>query len=289
MTLGRVAAGIRTLLLQKKQSAASYMVSAGKVGNDEKWAQATMEYLHEKRHCNDSRKRQHDVDNERRVAFAFDRYCAVNEKVFDERITRLSERMTEALEVMEQLGMEEAKEEAVLLSSQQPPWNFRRPSLTPPIAGYEPGYGFDVPQLRARQAEYPPVARPTDDIEFGSDSDASFPLVDSYRIENLTAQCVAKLEKRHGELREAAPMTGVEGEAWEAYVALQKKALARQQLIFDLCNDPDFRERYNEDDEFRQQQWSQRGMLPLEIEEERLHEEGRHYAQEPAYHRFREM
>lgn len=265
------------------------MASAGKIGSEEKWAQAAMEYLHEKRHCNDSRKRQHDVDNERRVAFAFDRYCAVNEKIFAARMSRLVSRMTEALEAMTELSMEQAREEAVLLSSEQPPGNYRRPALTPPLSGYEPGYGLDVPQLRSKQAEYPPKVRPTDAIEFGEDADASFPFVESYRMEDLAAQCARELEERHGEIREAAPLTGVEGEAWEAYVALQKKALARQQLIFDLCNDPELRERYDADAEFREQQWAERGMLPLEIETERLREEERHYAQDPAYHPFRKV
>nr|CCC94246.1 unnamed protein product [Trypanosoma congolense IL3000] len=221
------------------------------------------------------------------MAFAFDRYCAINEKIFSERLNRLALRMTEALEVMKQLGMEQELDEALLLSSEQPPWNFRRPTLTPPVPGYEPGYGLDVPQLRSRQAEYPPVERPTDAMEFGEGADAHFPLVDSYRMEDFTVQCTKELEERHGEIREAAPTTGVEGEAWEAYVALQKKALARQQLIFDLCNDTELRERYDADDAFRQQILEERGIVPLEIEEERLHEEPRHYAQEPAYHPFR--
>ncbi|EAN78583.1 uncharacterized protein TEOVI_000137800 [Trypanosoma equiperdum] len=289
MVLPRKLVGQCCLLLQKKQTAASYMANAGKVGSEEKWAQAAMEYLHEKRHCNDSRKRQHDVDNERRMAFAFDRYCSVNEKIFTERLSRLSDRMTEALETIKQLGMDHALEEALMLSSEQPPLNFRRPTLTPPVAGYEPGFGLDVPQLRSRQAEYPPVGRPTDAMEFGEEKDPSFPLVESFRVEDLTTQCLNELEERHGEIREAAPTTGVEGEAWEAYVALQKKALARQQLIFELCNDGELRERYDSDVAFRQRVWEERGMLPLEIERERLHEEPRHYAQEPAYHPFRKM
>ncbi|ESL11229.1 hypothetical protein TRSC58_01026 [Trypanosoma rangeli SC58] len=185
--------------------------------------------------------------------------------------------------------MEQAREEALLLSSEQPPGNYRRPSLTPPVPGYEPGYGLDVPQLCSQQAEYPPVVRPTDALEFGADADPSFPFVDAHRIEDLTALCAQKLEEWHGEIREAAPLTGVEGEAWEAYVALQKKALARQQLIFDLCNNPELREQYDADSEFREQQWAERGMLPLEISEEELREVERHYAQEPAYHAFRKL
>ncbi|KEG10584.1 hypothetical protein DQ04_03541010 [Trypanosoma grayi] len=282
-------AGCRGVLLQKKQTAASYMASAGKVGSDEKWAQAAMEYLHEKRHCNDSRKRQHDVDGERRTAFAFDRYCAVNERAFAARLSRLAARMTEALDAMTALGMTHACEEALLISSEQPPCSYRRPSLTPPVPAYEPGYGLDVPQLRSQQAEYPPTVRPSDALEFGADADAMFPFVEAYRVEDLTAQCTRELEERHGEIREAAPLTGVEGEAWEAYVALQKKALARQQLIFDLFNDAELRERYDADASFREQQWVQRGMLPLEVEEERLRETERHYAQEPAYHAFRRI
>lgn len=49
------------LLLQKKQTANAYAAAAGKVGGEEKWAQAAMQYIYEKRHVNDSRKRQYDV------------------------------------------------------------------------------------------------------------------------------------------------------------------------------------------------------------------------------------
>ncbi|ORC90601.1 uncharacterized protein TM35_000083990 [Trypanosoma theileri] len=283
--IGCLSLGCRRVLLQKKQTAAGYMASAGKVGSDEKWAQAAMEYLHEKNHCNDARKRQHDVDHERRLAHAFDRLCALQEKQFAARLSRLAGRMSAALEALDG----EAREEALLLAAEQPPGGVRRPSLTPPRAGYEPGFGLDVPQLRAQQAEYPPCRRPTDAMEAGEEADPDFPFVEAHRVEDLTAQCTEMLEQRHGEVREAAPLTGVEGEAWEAYVALQKKALARQQLIFDLCNDPELREKYDQDEEFRKQQWSERGMLPLEIEEEQLREEERHYAQEPAYHPFRKM
>lgn len=273
--------------LQKKQTAAGYMASAGKVGSEEKWAHAAMEYIHEKNHVNDARKRQQDVDQERSIANAYDRYSAIAEAQFDERLATLVARMSEALEEMQKLGLDTCVEEAVLLNSEQPPGNYRRPSLTPPVLGYEPGFGLDVPQLRGQQSEYPPVRRPTDAIEYGTNPPADFPFVDAHLIEDLTARHETQLEQQHGTLREAAPVTGVEGEAWEAYVALQRKALARQKLIMDLHNDPELRERYDADAAFRVLEWERRGMGALAVEEPLPREVELHYAQVPAYEAFR--
>lgn len=274
-------------LRQKKQTAAGYMASAGKVGSEEKWAHAAMEYIHEKNHVNDARKRQQDVDLERSIANAYDRYSAVSEARFDERMSALIRRMSEALEAMQELGLDNCVEEAVLLNSEQPPGSYRRPSLTPPVLGYEPGFGLDVPQLRSQQMEYPPVRRPTDSLEFGHQAAAEFPYVDAHQIEDLTAKHEAQLEEQHGTLREAAPITGVEGEAWEAYVALQRKALARQKLIMDLHNDPELREKYDADAAFRVAEWERRGMGVLEVEAPLERDVELHYAQVPAYEAFR--
>lgn len=275
------------VLHQKKQTAAGYMASAGKVGSEEKWAHAAMEYIHEKNHVNDARKRQQDVDQERSIANAYDRYSAVAETVFDKRLSALIARMSEALEEMQKLGLDSCVEEAVLLNSEQPPGSYRRPSLTPPLLGYEPGFGMDVPQLRSQQAEYPPVRRPTDTLEFGAGGAPEFPFVDAHHIEDLAARHTAQLEEQHGVLREAAPVTGVEGEAWEAYVALQHKALARQKLIMDLHNDPELREKYDADMDFRVSEWERRGMGVLEVEAPLPRDEELHYAQVPAYEAFR--
>lgn len=272
---------------QKKQTAAGYMASAGKVGSEEKWAQAAMEYIHEKNHVNDARKRQQDVDQERSIANAYDRYSAVADANFDARLSGLCARMTEALEELRRLGLENALEEAVLLNSEQPPGNYRRPTLTPPVIGYEPGFGLDVPQLRNMQAEYPPLRRPTDALEYSSGASEDFPYVDAHQIEDLTARQEAQLEEQHGILREAAPVTGVEGEGWEAYVALHRKALARQQLIMDLHNDPELRERYDADASVRAAEWERRGMGPLFVEEPLDRDAKLHYAQVPAYQPFR--
>lgn len=283
------AAAVRSTaaLFQKKQTAAGYMANAGKVGSEEKWAHAAMEYIHEKNHVNDARKRQQDVDQERSIANAYDRYSAVAEARFDARMAALIARMSEALEEMQKLGLDACVEEAVLLNSAQMPGNYRRPSLTPPVLGYEPGFGLDVPQLRSQQTEYPPVRRPTDALEFSADAAAEFPYVDVHHIEDLTAQHEAQLEEQHGTLREAAPTTGVEGEAWEAYVALQHKALARQKLIVDLHNDPELREKYNAEEAFRVEEWERRGMGVLEVEAPLARDVELHYAQVPAYEAFR--
>ncbi|EPY28565.1 hypothetical protein STCU_05015 [Strigomonas culicis] len=343
-----------TTLLQKRQTAAGYMASAGKVGSEEKWAHAAMEYIYEKKHVNDgNKKRQHDVQLERRVAAAFDRYAAHGEAVFEARLARLNARMTEALEAVRALDRRAAAleaerrataaaaddaapastliEECVLLHTEQPPGSFQRPALAPPLAGYEPGYALDVPQLRSQQAEYPAVHRPTDDLQFRGggggatddggfaaaaepDSYHQFPYVETYALEDLTAQYEKKLDGLHGALRLHMPLTGVEGEGWEAYVALQRKALRRQRLLIDLAQQGDFAERFERnEDGFRDAELARRGLLPLRVEGEEdgadaaapttrhkrkdgrkkaaynNFEEHYHFAQVPAYEPFRVM
>ncbi len=258
------------------------MAAAGKTGNEEKHAQVAMEYIYEKNHVNDGRKRQRDVDAERQQQLAYDRYCAVGDSAFQRRMERLLQRMNEAVEAIP----EALRDEALLVNAQQPPLSYRMPSMTPPIAGYEPGFGLDVPQLRSQQAEYPAVIRPTDHMQHGDDA-PNFPFVDPEALRTLTLESRAKFEKEHGEIRQAAPVTGVEGEAWECYAALHKKALARQELILQLCSDPPFKEEYDNDPVFRQQVWHERGLVPLVLEDDAPPPEHLHYAQEPAYHPFR--
>lgn len=277
-------------LLQKKQTQAGFLATAGKVGNEEKWAHAVMEYIYEKNHVTDPKKRARDIQQEQSMSFAFDRLDDVAQRNFELRMSRLIARMNEAVEA---IPSDELREEALLINAQQPPLNFRRPSLTPPIFGYESGFGFEVPQLRAQVPEYPPVVRPTDHLQYGGNStpeaQESFPFVEPDDIGKLTQAAQAKLELEHGEIREAAPITGVEGESWEAYVALNKVALARQQLILDLAADAELKERYDSDEVFRSEELHRRGIVNLEAEEVdpgRLSVH-RHFSQEPHYQPIR--
>lgn len=296
------------------------MATAGKTGSEEKWAHAAMEYIYEKNHVNDSRKRQSDVDQERSTAIAYDRYAAVQERVFEERLSKLMGRMTEALEALQKLNLSSCLEECLVLNTEQMPGNYRRPSLTPPLVGYESGFGLDVPQLRSQQAEYPTVHRPVDAIQYSPSSSGValedpeeaqeykpaaaggtaktpvdpmdysdvFPFVDAHQVQDLTKNYMERLEGWHGSIRAQVPLTGVEGEAWEAYVALQKKALQRQLLIFELSENVEFEERYNNDEAFRRAEWAKRGMSPLAVEADgNGMEEDWHYAQVPAYQPFR--
>jgi hypothetical protein len=276
-------------LLQKKQTQSGYLAAAGKTGNEEKWAHASMEYVYEKVHVNDSKKRKHDIVNENQMAFAYDRFDNVSEAHFEMRMGRLISRLTDALDA---IPSDELRDEAIFVNSQQPPLNFRRPSLTPPIFGYEPGFGFDVPQLKAQPMEYPSVIRPTDRLEqdMASSPESSFPFVESDDLAKLADFATAQLEREHGEIRSAAPLTGVEGEAWEAYTALNKKALARQRLILDLSSDPQMRERYESDDDFRVETLQSRGIMALEVEVVDPHQlkVERHYSQDPHYQPIRE-
>lgn len=287
---------LRTTLavLQKRQTQSGFMAAAGKVGNEEKWSHAVMEYIYEKNHATDPKKRLRDVEAEVSMSLAYDRYNAVAQGHFEDRMKRLLTRLTEALE---SIPCDAMREEALLLNSQQMPLNFRRPSLTPPVHGYEPGYGLDVPQLRAQLSEYPLTVRPTDRMEFGSEAhhEGAFPFVETDDIALLTASASTKLMDEHGALREAAPVTGVEGEAWEAYVALCKKALARQKLIVDLSMDVELRERYDSDEAFRTEELQRRGMQELSVENVDTCRLGvmdpahRHYAQEPHYQPIRNL
>ncbi|CUG90026.1 Hypothetical protein, putative [Bodo saltans] len=276
-------------LLQKKQTQAGYLAAAGKTGSEEKWAHASMEYIYEKVHVTDSKKRKHDIDAENQMSFAYDRFDHVSTTNFEQRMERLVARLTEALEA---IPSDELRDEAIFLNSQQPPLNLRRPSLTPPIFGYEPGFGFDVPQLKAQPLEYPSIVRPTDRLEqeTAASPGSSFPFVESDDISKLTESAAAQLEREHGEIRSAAPVTGVEGEVWEAYTALNKKALSRQRLIFDLSLDPEFRERYDGDEEFRRETLQSRGMVAMDFERADPHQlkVERHYSQDPHYQPIRE-
>lgn len=266
----------------------NYGMTLGRTGGEEKWAQVAMEYIYELNRPSSAGKRRSDVDLERRYSACFDRFLKINEKMMGERMDRLAQRMSESLELLRAFGMEETMEEASMLNTEQPPLNFRRPSLTPPLPGYEPGFGMDVPQLKSQQMEYPPVRRLTDDIEFTGSSTSLFPFVEPHEIDTLAQNTLSKMDMESGELREKAPTTGVEGEAWAARVALERKALARQKLILDLVGDPSFQEKYNKDENFRFQEWERRGMSRLDIQGERDCNEDVHFAHEPSYQPFRD-
>ena len=294
--------------LQKRMSASAFLASAGKVGGEEKYAQVAIEYLYEKSHHTDPRKREADIKNETKVAAAYDRYSAISEAVFQQRISRLTERSNAALEAIPHPDL---LEEALLLNSEHLPLNFPRPSLTPPIPGFQCGYGVDVPQLRADVMEFPRVVRPTDKMQYGSSADteeggadadnghATFPFVEVDAASEFNQQYSARIEQLHGEVRKDVPLTGASGEGWEAYVALNKKALARQKLIFDLCADEDLRERYDADEELRASMLEERGIVPLVMEDsdEVIPDRRevpplpplRHYAQDPKYQPIRKM
>jgi len=249
-----------------------------------------MEYIYERNPLNDQRKRQADVAEERAVSIAFDTYASVSEKAWSVRLETMLYHMNEAMASIPT----ELLDESILLQSQQPPLNFRRPTLTPPVVGYEPGFGLDVPQLRAQQQEYPAVTRPTDAVEFGGSATtttgSTFPFIDTEQLDRVVNTAKAAQETQLGAIRSRAPTTGVEGEAWEAYCALNAKALARQKLILDLASNETFREEYNKGTE---EEWEaerfRRGMLPLEIEPEYSSAEldQVHYAQTPTYQPFR--
>lgn len=276
-------------LTKARLQKSNYMAGAGKAGGEEKWGQVAMEYIYEMNHTADAGKRQSDVEMERRLSTALDRYLHVNEVVLERRMSRLSQRMSEALETLQALGLEDTLEEASMLNTEQPPLNFRRPSLTPPLPGYEPGFGMDVPQLKSQQMEYPAVRRVTDELEFNSpEASEKFPFVETYHIEDITKDTLEQMEAQCGELREAYPMTGVEGEAWAAHLALERRALARQKLILDLAADSDFKELYDTDESFRREEMRKRGILELAVDAERERHEEKHFAHEPAYQPFRQ-
>lgn len=251
-----------------------------KLGSDDKFAQAAFEYIFE-RNTVDAPKRRSEIEEERAIAMAYDRFVAAGDREHDARLAKLIERMSEVLDSLP----EALREEALLLNSQQPPFAFRRPTLTPPLASYEPAFGLDVPQLRGRVEEYPPVARADDAIT----ETTTYPLVDPDTVRDIAAKVEGNLRQVHNTIRRTTPATGVLSEAWEAEVALQRKAIARQQLILKLCDDEDFREAYDTDEEKRRIELQQRGIVPLAVEEPLWDGEGRvpappaplHYAQLP--------
>jgi hypothetical protein len=243
---------------------------------EDKYGQAVLEYVFEVNHPNDPNKGKQKINEERLLSAAVDKALSHSERRYNERLASLVTRLNEALDQVP----EELKNEALIFNSEQPPLGLRRPSLTPPLPGYRPGFGLDVPQLRAPQQEFPEMSAPTDSL---METD-SWPFVETESIAEVTRSAAQVLDEAHGAARSDIPLTGVEGEAWEAYVALNRKALARQQLICDLINDPTLKEKYDEDPDFRAAELEKRGILPLEVEEEAdVIRTPVHYAQAPKY------
>lgn len=144
--------------------------TAGKLQNDEKFSLAALEYVYEANLANDGvSKRAPDVAKERRVSEAYDRYASILDVEFDRRVDRLTQRMNEALDALPA----EYLEEATLLNSEAPPLAFRLPKLSPPVPGFEPAFGFDVPQLRVAQQDDRPVRRMTEKLQLQATLEAT--------------------------------------------------------------------------------------------------------------------
>jgi hypothetical protein len=297
-----VARRVRGLLLAPKKaggggvgmSGAGAAASSGKLQQDEKFSVAALEYVYEWNPPNDATKRAGDVADERRAAEAYDRYAHLLDQRFARRVERLTARMNAALEACPEALLEEA----TLLNSEAPPPAFRLPKLTPPVAGFDPAFGLDVPQLRIVPLEDVPRARMTDRMQLdamlanetarldsiassptdgsgrnddgGADSESLasvYPLVDAPDVRALLRDAEGKLEELHGTMRATAPLTGTSGEEWEAHCALQRRAFARQRLILDVAEDADFAARYAASTPAdAEAERERRGIVALEVE-----------------------
>jgi hypothetical protein len=292
----------RILFVVKKAGQAAALAGVGSQGtanklqSDERFAQAAIEYLYEWNPPNDSSKRVKDITAEQKASEAYDRYMNLIDKRFNERTDRLVARMNEALDACP----DELLEEATLFNSQSPPLAFRLPKQSPPIPGFEPAFGLDVPQLRLGQMEEAPLQRLTDNMQLdaiynnennksggggagppsfgGDDDDASaenapeppastYPFVDTPDVRSILNNVSGKLEELHGTMRQTVPLTGSSGEEWETSCALQRRAFARQKLILDLSENQELLEKYNSEQGFAERELERRGILPLEEEE----------------------
>lgn len=251
---------------KKDVSSIAFRKVSGKPGSNpsEALSQTLLESLYEPNMCNDPIKTRANVENERRLSAAYDRLQNVRDVCFEKRMSKLIARGIEALEA---IPTGELKDEATLLNSEQPPLDLRRPTLTPPPppnSGFEQAYGMDVPQLRALQSEYPVRTRVDESLRENTET---YPFAPLESVQQLIEKTRDEIEKYHGAIRAAVPVTGPMGEGFEAGVALQTKALARQQLILDLFSDEHLRETYDADESFREAERERRGIIPLEFEE----------------------
>uniref|UniRef100_A0A7S1Q5V5 Uncharacterized protein n=1 Tax=Neobodo designis TaxID=312471 RepID=A0A7S1Q5V5_NEODS len=230
--------------------------AAAKAVSDEKFGQTCLEYIYEMNRPNAVQKTNKDAEEEMLLAQAVDRLFAIGDSDFHDRLEAQVARGIEALEALP----EELRVEACLLNSEMPPLSFRRPSLTPPLSSYDPAFGLDVPANRARIAEYPAVHRIDDDL---LENDRDYPLLPPDVVSELNGTVASHLQETHRAARSTIPQTGPMGEAWEAEIALQKRACARQDLLLKLADDPDMAERFDTDEEYRATVLGDAGLAPL--------------------------
>ena len=251
--------------------------AASKLATDEKFGQSCLEYIYEMNRPNTPTKTRRDAEDELLMARAADRYFSIGDAEFHRRLSKLVDRGSDALAALP----DELRSEACVLNSEMPPLSFRRPTLTPPLAGYDPAFGLDVPANRARVLEYPPVTRIDDDL---LEADREYPLLAPDVVAEINSTLSQHLSVTHSEARSTIPQTGPMGEAWEAEMALQKRAVARQELILKLAEDPDLRERFDTDDQFRSELMAEKGLSPLESDPTESQPEGRDAAPVPPLH-----
>lgn len=280
----RRAAGCAVLLAKKVDNSALFSGKGGpnKLATDEKFGQAALEYIFEPNGV-DAPKTNAEVEEERLTALALDRMYALGDAELDRRLERQTQRANAVMAALPG----DLRIEASILNSEQPPLAFRRPSLTPPLEGYEPGFGLDVASMHAQVKQYPDDAEVDAEI---ADGDKQYPLVDPEVMDEFNEGAIKHLEALHDAARGRVANAGPSSEAWEASLALEKRAARRQRLIFRLAEDPDMQERYDTDDAFRTHVQAEYGLLPLQ-EEPALGEapEGAmpeplpplHYAQQP--------
>ena len=225
------------------------------------------------------RKKQVDVERERQYALGSERFLQRTDIQWDSILKKSILRQNEALDSLPQ----EFLGEATALNTQPYPVNVRPPKLTPPIFGYEPAYGMDVPQLRGDITEYPQQEPNL------SDTDGQ----DSGKARQLVVEIIEKWSDALGQLRSAYPYTGPEGEQFEMYCYLNIRAFKRQLLLLDIGDDPEGFGKAMQNADFAARERAKRGILPLEIQAERnviadgpptLHE-----SQSPQYVPFRHI
>ena len=255
---------------------ASY--TAHRVSSDDKMGQHFIDYVVEYSSvCNDGhRKKQADVDRERSFALACDRLLQQTDEMWDKQMNSSIQRQNEVLESLP----EEFIENATSLNAQPFPLNVSKPKLTPPLSGYEPAYGMDVPQLRAEIPQYPNPSPAKDQMEAGDESS----------VRNFTVKKLRAWRDALGRVRKAYPYTGPEGEQFELYCALNMRSLQRQLLILDMSDDPTLRSQM-ENADFSAAERERRGIQGITVSEERnVLKDGAptlHAAQSPLYHPFR--
>eukprot|EP00759_Apiculatamorpha_spiralis_P015053 PhF_6_TR2171/c0_g1_i1/m.3547 len=257
-----------------------------KSGGEEKFGQTLLEYIAETATVpNDPKKRSGDVERERHLSGALERVMAVADAKWDRRMEVILRRQHEALEALP----EEFLDDATALDSSVMPLNMTRPRMTAPLPEYEPGFGLDVPQLKAETPEYP---HPTNDqpVEY----------TDVSEVRAYTNTQLQRWEDALGNVRKEYPFTGPEGEQYEMYCYLNIRALKRQLLLLDIAEDPEGLGEKMKDATFAQQEREKRGISPLQLEtsdkssvdvvklQQEEDQQRLHWGQEPKYYPFRD-